>query len=130
MLSIPRSLLRLVHVLLSLSLLLLNASAYTIQVCQDKNCCKRFTGKASNLVQTLRQLTTDSTDITIEATTCLSHCDRGPNVRIGNDDVENDVTSAASAAAMLELHTITKKVHPTVLAACNVMERAYKGMFF
>jgi hypothetical protein len=130
---LPRSLLRL---LLSLSVLLLiiisTASAYstpcTIQVCQDKNCCKRFTGKASDLVQTLRQLSSHDTLITIEATTCLSHCDQGPNVRINDQEVQNNVESATSAAAMLELNGDVIVVHPTLLAACNVMERAHKGM--
>ena len=46
-----------------------------IQVCQNKDCCLRFQGRAANLVQTLRQITT--LDVPIEPTGCLSHCDKG-----------------------------------------------------
>mmetsp|Transcript_10585 Transcript_10585/g.17516 ORF Transcript_10585/g.17516 Transcript_10585/m.17516 type:complete len:254 (-) Transcript_10585:172-933(-) len=113
----------------------------TIQVCQDKHCCQRFTGRSSDLVQTLRQLAPLS-GCTIESTTCLSHCDKGPNVKIRMmtasqvyETVEHDVANAPAAAAMLELlfennqeeERGNYQIHPTLLAAASVMERAHKA---
>eukprot|EP00547_Thalassionema_nitzschioides_P003410 CAMPEP_0194200182 /NCGR_PEP_ID=MMETSP0156-20130528/900_1 /TAXON_ID=33649 /ORGANISM="Thalassionema nitzschioides, Strain L26-B" /LENGTH=223 /DNA_ID=CAMNT_0038925149 /DNA_START=90 /DNA_END=761 /DNA_ORIENTATION=- len=94
----------------------------TIQVCQNKNCCRRFTGKAADLVQTLRQITTG---YEIESTGCLSQCDNGPNICI-DGTVENGIDSAAVAAAVLEINKDTT-IHPTFLAACQVMEKAERA---
>lgn len=125
---------------------------HTIQVCQNKDCCQRFTGRASNLVQTLRQITYNQKEVVnIESTGCLSHCDKGPNMRIlvqhqeqhptkrgtttttrsHTDDeiVQHGIQSAHAAAAVLELVSGTEefKIHPTLLAAWKVMEQAHQG---
>ena len=105
-----------------------------IQVCQNKDCCQRFQGRAANLVQTLRQIitTTEAERLPIiESTGCLSHCDKGPNIRMvmsnGMDVVEHGVDSAHAAAAVLELIDSDLKIHPTMLAAWKVMEQAHQG---
>ena len=102
-----------------------------IQVCQNKDCCQRFPGRAANLVQTLRQIT--SLVVDIESTGCLSHCDKGPNIRIimnnNKEIVEHGVDSALAAATVLELADPELRIHPTLLAACKVMEQAQQGMY-
>jgi hypothetical protein len=115
---------------------------HTIQVCQSKDCCQRFTGRACDLVQTLRQITYNTNEVvTMESTGCLSHCDKGPNVRIllqtkrgttttTNEEIlQHGINSAAAAAAVLELVSGTDglKIHPTLLAAWKVMEQAHQG---
>lgn len=120
---------------------------HTIQVCQNKDCCQRFTGRASNLVQTLRQITYNPHHVvTIESTGCLAHCDKGPNVRIicqlvpvagstttgtttNDESVQHGIDSAHAAAAVLELVSGSEefKIHPTFLAAWKVMEQAHQA---
>jgi len=101
-------------------------SGLTIEVCQNKNCCKAFKGKSADLVQTLRQIT----DYDIEATGCLSRCSDGPNIRTtsiskdGQRVVERGIDSAHVAAAVLELNDEHLVIHPMLLAACQVMEKA------
>ena len=100
-----------------------------IQVCQNKDCCLRFQGRAANLVQTLRQITT--LDVPIEPTGCLSHCDKGPNIRIvvsnGKEVIEHGIDSAHAGAAVLELTDPNLRIHPTLLAAWKVMEQSHQG---
>ncbi|KAI2511921.1 hypothetical protein MHU86_2437 [Fragilaria crotonensis] len=102
----------------------------SIQVCQNKDCCSRFQGRASNLVQTLRQITSQ-VGVPIESTGCLSHCDKGPNIRIvisnGKEVIEHGVDSAHAAAAVLELADPNLRIHPTLLAAWKVMEQSQQA---
>lgn len=111
----------------------LSSSPTRIQVCQNKDCCKRFEASktSTNLVQTIRQLLMDD-DIAVESSGCLSHCDKGPNVAIKTSKaevVENGITGAPGAAAALELNLDDFKIHPTLLAAQKVMNQASQGMW-
>jgi (2Fe-2S) ferredoxin len=67
--------------------------------------------------------------VQVESSACLSHCGKGPNICIqvnGEEHVHGEIVDAASAAAVLELETKVT-IHPTLVAAVNVMERAYQG---
>jgi len=101
-----------------------------IQVCQNKDCCKRYQGN-ENLVQTLSHLVPPSRhqDIEIETVGCLSKCAEGPNVQV-NDQFYNDVHDVQSAAAILEMAFPNLEVPPTLIAASNVIERAHKATSF
>ena len=99
-----------------------------VQVCQNKDCCQRFKGKAQNLLQTIKHLVPP--DIEVESSGCLSQCGKGPNICIstmnGEEKYYGDVADAASAGAVLEM-AADISIHPTLVAAVNVMERATKG---
>lgn len=102
-----------------------------VQVCTNKDCCKRFQGKSMTLVQTVYDLIppADLDQVTIEPSGCLSNCGKGPNICIQSGEQEvvvNGVLTAASAAAELDLSE-QLSTHPTLLAAVNVMEKAELG---
>jgi hypothetical protein len=107
-------------------------SSITIKVCQNKDCCKRYSGKM-DLVQTLNNLLPDNDAVRVESSSCLSHCGEGPNIEIekGNGETTHvrGVESALIAAAQLEL-TLGSKVPSLLVAACQVLERAIKGTCF
>ena len=122
-----------------------------IQVCQNKSCCQRFSGRATNLVQTLRQVTTRTTpmgsaststataqqQIIVESSPCLSHCELGPNLVVHylhqqgitssmETQIEHGVSSVTAAAAVLELIDDGFQVPSTLLAAWKVLEQAHQ----
>jgi predicted metal-binding protein len=103
-----------------------------IKVCQNKDCCQRFQGKALSLVETMEYLLSDDSNrqtYLVESSGCLSQCGKGPNIQITTaktkEQLHHQVESVHSAAAVLELSEIS--VHPTLLAAVKVLERAKKG---
>jgi (2Fe-2S) ferredoxin len=108
----------------------LGLAQVTVTVCQNKDCCQRFEGKAHNLVQTVKNLVSDP-EVVVESSGCLSMCGKGPNVFIRSKGSEEryygSVVDAASAGAVLELACPDIAIHPTLVAAVNVMERAAKG---
>lgn len=109
-------------------------SSYTIQVCQNKDCCRRFQGKASNLAQTLEQILPSDTAIKVETTGCLSQCGHGPNICVKSEDGEdekflNGIETAYMAAASLEILDPSLSIPSTKLAAWNCMEKSLKGMY-
>ena len=70
--------------------------------------------------------------IEVESSGCLSQCGKGPNVCIQTSEKEafyGDIVDAASAACVLEMAT-DRNIHPTLVAAANVMERASIGTIF
>jgi (2Fe-2S) ferredoxin len=121
---------RLLHLILLPPLA--NGLQTTVQVCTNKDCCKRFQGKSMTLVQAFYDLVPPAAlkDITIEPSGCLSNCGKGPNICIqteGQDDkIVYGIANAASAAAELDLSDALV-THPTLLAAVNVMEKAELG---
>lgn len=102
-----------------------------VKVCQNKECCQRFQGKAHNLVQTVKNLLLKDDEVVVESSGCLSLCENGPNLCIqsnGNKErCYGSVVDAASAGAVLELACPDIEIHPTLVAAVNVMERAAQG---
>lgn len=104
------------------------ASNNFIKVCQHKNCIKQF--PVGNLVETFENLisTESSSQFTVESSSCLSGCGKGPNVSIevkgyknNNGDKVHGGVDDALAAAMLLDSECSYKCHPMLLAACNVM---------
>jgi hypothetical protein len=93
-------------------------SAPHIQVCQNKDCCKRYQGRI-DLFQTIHDLQLDAQ---VESSGCLSHCGQGPNIEI-DGQVVHEITNAATAAAQLEL-TLGKPIPKLLLAAVQVLEKA------
>jgi predicted metal-binding protein len=107
-----------------------------IQVCQNKDCCRRFQGSAS-LVDTLHDLIPPdmaAAHTTVESTSCLSRCDTGPNICIQRDgqpdnaNIDLQGVENAAAAAMHLQTACAIDVPSKLIAAVQVMERAQKGM--
>jgi predicted metal-binding protein len=107
-----------------------------IQVCQNKDCCRRFQGSAS-LVDTLHDLIPPgmvAAHTTVESTSCLSRCDTGPNVCIQRDGHSDNASidlhgvENAAAAAMHLQTACAIDVPSKLVAAVQVMEKAQKGM--
>ena len=94
-------------------------SPTTISVCQNKDCCQRFVWTSATLVQTIQHLLPLAH---VESTGCLGHCGMGPAIQIGNQHFLHLETPDAIAFVLPE-------IHPTLLAATKVMERASKGTF-
>jgi len=98
-----------------------------IQVCQNKDCCKRWR-QHTPLPEVLRDLLGKS--VTIETTSCLSQCGKGPNVCVRNEmGVEtqlHEIQNPTIAVALLE-DVLEQKVPSKLLAASNVLEKAHKG---
>lgn len=103
-----------------------------IQVCQNKDCKKRYRS-CSSLPDTLHDLLPpgELLDAEIESTGCLSECGKGPNVRVINkknkqETILHDVTDTTIAA--VELQAICSVQIPSkLIAATSVMEKAQKG---
>jgi hypothetical protein len=120
------------------------AALTIIQVCQNKDCCKRYKTQSMNLVHTINNLlppssiqvqgSSDDIIVRVEATGCLSQCDKGPNVAIMQQDndskeqptiiIHNDICDHFSAAAILPIEP-----PPLLLTAVSVMEKAEKGTY-
>jgi len=126
----------------------------TIQVCKNKHCCKRATNKNVDVVQTMnnlllipdkkeaRQSDDNVRDMEIVSSSCLSHCDLGPNVQVklpnGTSILLHGMVDTQTCAAQLgELvstlnddnkdgkTTISTLSPPKILiAASKVMERS------
>jgi hypothetical protein len=122
-----------------------NAAASTtlIQVCQNKDCCKRFArSTSSSLVEIMENLVppcSSTTDIRVEASGCLSQCDKGPNVQIittpkmgsggsSRPQIHFGVTDVISAASILELSLPDNFDVPSkLLAATDLLTQANEG---
>jgi predicted metal-binding protein len=109
-----------------------------ILVCQNKDCCQRWTGVAASLPETLLDLlsdydTTKRQGIEVETTSCLSKCGKGPNICItrnhpGADCYLHQVTNPTAAAIEIESSFSDVTVHSKLLAAVSCMEKSVKGM--
>eukprot|EP00536_Pseudo-nitzschia_multiseries_P002801 jgi/Psemu1/251996/estExt_Genewise1Plus.C_390013 len=77
------------------------AEAYNvIRVCQNKHCCKRAN---TDVLQTIHNLvgTGDNVDnVVVEASGCLSHCDKGPNMEVETSDGTTTVLQGMTDAQM------------------------------
>ena len=111
-----------------------------IQICQNKDCCRRYKG-SMDLVQTMNILlpppnSNESANscIEIKSSSCLSHCDKGPNIVFkklnGSKEIAsntiNGVEDVTMAAVQLELETGQPPL-PILLAAARLMDKTSKG---
>jgi predicted metal-binding protein len=93
-----------------------------IKVCQNKDCCRNFQGKSS-LVQVLQDLTNEAGNaFTVQSTGCLSKCDQGPNVCIG-DEISNGIQTPLHAAALIP-NASNKLINAVLL-----LEKAQAGTY-
>ena len=126
----------------------LDSECPSLRVCTNKDCRKRFGAKAFNLEKTLEQLlagpaspatpggstaTPTLPHFSVETTGCLSQCGHGPNVSLrkkdGTEELLHGLSDATAAVAALEVADTSFRIHPTLLAAVNVMEKAHKGLY-
>jgi len=104
-----------------------------IQVCQNKDCCKRYRG-ALSLPETFRDLMSPKVlrdeVVHFETTGCLSHCGKGPNVVVASSKDEitfNGVVDSVRAVQVLESSPLYLEVPTKLAAAAKVLEKAQKG---
>jgi hypothetical protein len=111
-----------------------------IQVCQNKDCCKRLArSTSSSLVEIMENLMPPSSSFTttairVEASGCLSQCDKGPNVQItkvgdsSRPQIHFGVTDVIAAASILELSLPDNfEVPSKLLAATDCLMQANEG---
>jgi len=105
-----------------------NSPKTRVQVCQNKDCCQRWT-LSTPLPETLQDLLPPKADsVEIESTGCLSQCGKGPNLCIKTKMQEQCVHGVINAAMLaVQLGEVDGKVPSKLLAAVNVMEKAQKG---
>lgn len=124
--------------LVAFSFLVLNAfsgkvDAYdVVRVCQNKHCCRRANN--ADVLQTMHNLIDTSggdSNVVVEASGCLSECDKGPNVEltIGNDKVLlHGMMGAQTCAFQLGETSLSKPSFQTVpkilVAASKVIEQS------
>ncbi|KAG7350866.1 hypothetical protein IV203_010226 [Nitzschia inconspicua] len=108
----------------------------TVKVCQNKHCCKRAS-KNVDVLQTMSNFFHDD-DIRVVESSCLSHCDMGPNIQIdlpnGTSKLLHHMTDAQTCALQLAALLAneqedsverSKLAPPKVLvAASKVMEQS------
>ena len=103
-------------------------SAPHIQVCQNKDCCQRWRHRTP-LPEVLTDLLQDT--VTIETTSCLSQCEKGPNICVtanGEEEQLHKIENPTIAVALLE-ESLEQKIPSKLLAAVNVLEKAIAGTF-
>ena len=97
----------------TMSALALQPPSIAIKVCQNKHCCKRA-AKNVDVLQTVNNLLPiqsidndddNNSNIQVESSSCLSHCDMGPNVEItlqnGTSILLHGMESAQACAIQL-----------------------------
>ncbi|GKY96875.1 hypothetical protein MPSEU_000646600 [Mayamaea pseudoterrestris] len=105
------------------------AVALQIEVCQNKDCCRRFQG-AFSLPRVLKDLS-----LPVTATGCLSLCGKGPNVAVirkvngtSTKEYVNGLVDPLTAISSLE--PLSGPISPKLKAAVQVMERGQKATSF
>jgi len=100
-----------------------------VRVCQNKHCCRRADN--GDVLQTMNNLVGTSDDFVVEASGCLSECDKGPNVEltIGNDKVllHEMVDTQTCAFKLGEVSTSKPSFLPVpkiLVAASKVIEQS------
>jgi len=96
---------------------------HVVKVCQNKHCCKR--AATVDVLQTMQNLA--DTNIQVEASGCLSHCDKGPNVEVTQADGTIALLHGMkdAKACILEWGVAELPPIPKILvAATKVMEQS------
>jgi predicted metal-binding protein len=112
-----------------------------IQVCQNKDCCRRFQSGTINLHDTIQLLLVPNVTfgecsseerIVVERTGCLSLCDKGPNVSYSQAAKEakyfGGIFSVQDAVRYLH-HIVGCDVPKELIAAFKVLEKASQCTF-
>lgn len=110
--------------------LLLNAVAKSgaynvVRVCQNKHCCKRANN--GDVLQTMHNLIdTTNEKVVVEASGCLSECDKGPNVEltIGAETILLHGMVDAQTCAFQLGESSFPQVPKILVAASKVMEQS------
>mmetsp|Transcript_1059 Transcript_1059/g.2348 ORF Transcript_1059/g.2348 Transcript_1059/m.2348 type:complete len:315 (-) Transcript_1059:1395-2339(-) len=106
------------------------AEAYNvIRVCRNKHCCKRAN---ADVLQTMHNLVDKvDNDIIVEASGCLSNCDKGPNMEVATKSgttILNGMTDVQMCAFQLgEISSSTPSFPPVpkiLIAASKVIEQS------
>mmetsp|Transcript_22580 Transcript_22580/g.62840 ORF Transcript_22580/g.62840 Transcript_22580/m.62840 type:complete len:292 (+) Transcript_22580:190-1065(+) len=103
-----------------------------VRVCQNKHCCKRAN---TDVLQTIHNLVGTGGDgsVVVEASGCLSHCDKGPNMEVQTRDgttVLQGMTDAQTCALQFGEVSSSSPLFPPVpkilIAASKVMEQSQR----
>lgn len=103
-----------------------------VQVCQNKDCCKRWSMTYQRLPEILQDLLPPdvASRVEVETTGCFSLCGKGPNIcmkKSGSQEVYlNGITGPMTLADDLEEH-LSIKIPSKLVAAVTVMEKAQKA---
>eukprot|EP00531_Pseudo-nitzschia_arenysensis_P002418 CAMPEP_0116131280 /NCGR_PEP_ID=MMETSP0329-20121206/8923_1 /TAXON_ID=697910 /ORGANISM="Pseudo-nitzschia arenysensis, Strain B593" /LENGTH=299 /DNA_ID=CAMNT_0003625703 /DNA_START=116 /DNA_END=1015 /DNA_ORIENTATION=- len=107
------------------------ADAYNVvKVCQNKHCCRRANNR--DILQTMHNLIdTGDKEVVVEASGCLSQCDKGPNVELsidGDKALLHEMVDAQTCTFQLGEASTSKPLLPAVpkilVAASKVMEQS------
>lgn len=105
----------------------LHCRGLSIDVCQNKDCRRRFQSPLSlpSVVEDLLE----ADHVVVMRTGCLTHCDKGPNVCVrsaqGEETIRYGVVDREACVALLQ---DMDQPPPTKLAAAvSVMERTLRG---
>ena len=104
-----------------------------ISVCQNKACCQRWKLKTP-LPDTLHDLIINNNNenqVTIDVSSCLGQCDKGPNLRIASGGTEvycNGIDDPIGLITLLD-DTLSMTVSSKLLAAVTVFEKAQTGTY-
>mmetsp|Transcript_13884 Transcript_13884/g.34897 ORF Transcript_13884/g.34897 Transcript_13884/m.34897 type:complete len:299 (+) Transcript_13884:143-1039(+) len=115
----------------SFLILVEKVNAYSVvRVCQNKHCCKR--ANDGDILQTMHNLIdTGKREIVVEASGCLSECDKGPNVEVtmgSNKILLHGMVDAQTSSFQLGETAASNPSLPSVpkilVAASKVMEQS------
>jgi len=108
-----------------------NNDLRTIQVCQNKDCCQRWSMSYEQLPEILQDLLPPDVrdSVQVETSSCLSNCGKGPNMavkRVGSKGFFlNGITGPMILRDELE-ERMDIKIPSKLVAAVTVIEKAQK----
>ena len=95
-----------------------------VRVCQNKHCCRRANN--GDVLQTMHNLIdTSGEEVVVEASGCLSECDKGPNVELtvdGKTTLLHGIVDAQTCA--FQLGESALQIPKILMAASKVMEQS------
>jgi len=105
-----------------------------VQVCQNKDCCQRWSLLYQSLPETIQDLfPPDIADcVEFEITSCLGLCGKGPNLCIkkrGSKEVFLNAISGPMSLADELQEKLGIQIPSKLVAAVTVMEKAHHGTF-
>jgi NADH:ubiquinone oxidoreductase subunit E len=113
------------------------SAATTIYVCRNKACCQRWKLKTTlpdvlHDILTSNEMYNSSKRISIEKSSCLGQCDKGPNLRISSGTAEdvyaNGINDVVGLIAELD-ETLSISVPSKLIAAVTIFDKAQTGTF-